>query len=102
MLLALALTTATLALILLLAPFFVGTGGQLAASSAVQNAETLQVLREAILTRYLDDESAFAQQLISASAWQRRQTFLNNRYIDTVRRLDFLTGTQLHVKEGAR
>ena len=74
----------------LLLPFFVGPGGFLAEASFKQDPESIENLQQAILERYLADETAFKEELISQSAWDKRREFLVNRYIDNGRRLDFL------------
>lgn len=74
----------------LVAPFLMGSGGLLQASSSINSPEKLQALKEALLKRYLEDERAFAAGSLSKAAWQGRKQFLTNRYIDAARRLDFL------------
>lgn len=84
---------------IILWPFFMGAGGALQSASAVHSVEQLQNMRKAILERYLDDEQAFSKQLISKSVWESRKLFLTHRYIDVVRRIDFLTVSQLAGQE---
>lgn len=78
----------------LLAPFFVGAGGTLQVASSVNSPDKLESLKEAILKRYVEDEISFSQGNLSRLAWDKRRSFLVNRYIDTARRLDFVTGAQ--------
>ena len=74
----------------LLAPFWFGTGGLLQASSSINSAAQLEALQTAVLARYSEDEQAFQAGHLSKLAWQQRQSFLTNRYIDATRRLDFV------------
>ena len=75
---------------ILFLPFFVGTGGSLQAASAVDSVDSLESMKKAILERYLEDEKAFHTKLISKITWQQRRAYLVNRYVDTVRRIDYL------------
>ncbi len=78
------------------APFFTGKGGLLQASASINSPEQLRALKAAILQRYMADERAFAQKDLGAHSWERRRSFLANRYIDVARRLDYLE----HVQRG--
>jgi hypothetical protein len=75
----------------ILLPFFIGRGGVLAASSSINSNEQLAELKQAILNQYLTEESAHKNGDLNKFAWQKRQSFLVNRYIDCARRLDFLS-----------
>tara|TARA_B100000902_G_C26968713_1_gene744225 strand:- start:287 stop:571 length:285 start_codon:yes stop_codon:yes gene_type:complete len=75
---------------LILIPFFLKTGGQLQAASSVDSLEVLEGVRKNILDRYIEDEQAFKENSISKLAWMQRKNYLCSRYIDTVRRSDFL------------
>jgi hypothetical protein len=85
-----AVLTAIATLLVVLAPFFIGKGGTLAAASAVQSKDQLQQIKRALAKRYLIDEQAFENKEISMRAWNARREFLLRRYIDTARRLDYL------------
>jgi len=74
-------------------PFFVGKGGLLASAAQVNSVEHLDRLKDAILKRYLEDEKARSEGYLSELAWTKRRDFLTNRYIDTVRRRDFVAMT---------
>lgn len=93
--LALAVPTALLVLILVLAPFFLRGPTRLQHGSALKSREELLRMKEAILRRYMADEKAArdAGQL-GRLTWPQRRLFLVNRYIDTVRRLDFIDGQE--------
>ena len=86
--------TGVILILLLLAPFWIGPGGLLQASSQVNSLDELKALKDAVIQRYLEDEKAFKEGNLSAGAWDRRRSFLSNRYIDAARRLDFLEHTK--------
>jgi hypothetical protein len=90
MILALALITGLIATVLVLLPFVVGPGGQLAAASFEVSSEKLQEQKKAIIERFLKEESSFKNGFISRRTWAARQQFLTNKYLDASRRLDFL------------
>ena len=76
--------------VILFLPFFTGSGGSLQAASAVDSIDSLEAMKSAILERYLDDEKAYTTKQISKITWQQRRAYLVNRYVDTVRRIDYL------------
>ncbi len=90
-----------LLLVVILGPFFWGPGGLLQEASSINSPAKLVALKQAILTRYLEDEASFAQNNLSKLAWDKRRQFLVNRYIDTARRLDFVTGQEAEAKSKA-
>jgi hypothetical protein len=94
MLLTICIVVTVVVLSLIVLPFFVGQGGALQSASAVHSVDQLDGMRHAILERYLEDEQAFEKQLMSKSVWENRKLFLTHRYIDVVRRLDFLKASQ--------
>ncbi len=75
----------------LLLPFWFGEGGRLQSGSALASKADLEAMQKAILKRYQDDEAAFTRGDIGRGAWEKRQSFLINRYVDMARRLDVLT-----------
>lgn len=81
-------------LAVVLAPFFVGSGGLLAEASSFASSSRLETLRESIVARYLIEEAAFAKGEISKRVWDSRQEFFTNRYIDATRRHDFLNASR--------
>lgn len=88
--LTLAVLTGIITLIVVMLPFFVGRGGRLAAASSIHSVGELVQIRQSILKRYLEDEQAFHSKAINRLMWDQRRAYLTNRYIDTVRRLDYL------------
>jgi hypothetical protein len=74
-------------------PFWLGSGGRLAAASAEQSVGQLEGARKEILTQYLKDEKAAEQGHLTAREWRGRKEFLTGRYLDASRRLDFLAST---------
>lgn len=81
-----------------LAPFFTGDGGLLAASSSVNSPSQLEATKAAVLKRYLEDEAAHKRGDLSQLGWEKRKEFLVHRYIDAARRLDYL----LHLKAATK
>lgn len=77
----------------IVAPFFVGRGGLLAAGSSINSPARLHALKDAILKRFLEDEAAFKSGTLSKLGWEKRKAFLTHRYVDAARRLDFLDNT---------
>ncbi len=77
-----------------LAPFFTGVGGLLAAGASINSPQRLEAIKAAVLKRFLEDEAAHKRGDLSKLGWGKRKEFLGHRYIDTVRRLDYLA----HVK----
>ena len=77
-------------LLVLLAPFFLQRGEQLQDASSVNSPEKLEAIKQSLLKRYLEDEEAHRQKLISDGVWVRRKRFLTTRYIDAARRLDYI------------
>jgi hypothetical protein len=75
---------------IILSPFFVGAGGLLAAGASINSPSRLEAIKAAVLKRYVEDEAAFQAGDLSRLAWDKRRAFLVNRYVDTVRRLDYL------------
>lgn len=87
-----------LLIVALLAPFFTGAGGQLAAGASVNSPAKLQATKVVVLKRYLEDEAAFKRGDLSPLGWEKRKEFLGHRYIDTARRLDYLEHLQAALK----
>lgn len=71
-------------------PFVWGPGGLLQDAAASDNIETLMKREQAILQRWLRDESAAAAGEISKTEWQQRQSYLTSRYVDLARRIAWL------------
>ncbi len=55
--------------------------------------EQLSEAKEKILKQYLRDEASFVGQHLSAAEWNKRKAFLENYYIDCVKRMDALRRT---------
>lgn len=102
MLFFISILTGIIVLVVLALPFVLGKGGALQESHSVNSVERLERMREAILKRYLEDESAHQKKLISASVWKQRQQYLTNRFVDTSRRLDFLQHLQQESQQGGK
>jgi len=79
----------------LISPFVFGEGGPLQAGSTIQDPGTLISQKKAVLKRYIADEKAQEEGLISKTEWNRKKQFLINRYIDASRRIDFLTNNNI-------
>ncbi len=57
--------------------------------SSYASVDQLKNLQMIVLKKYLEEEEAYKEQLISKRTWDKRQEFLARRYIDITRRLDF-------------
>ena len=79
------------AALVILSPFWIGSGGRLQASASINSIEQLAAVKLSILKRFIEDERAFKEQRISKMAWDQRRQFLSNRYIDSARRSDYLS-----------
>lgn len=85
--------------IVVLSPFWLGSGGQLEMSSLVNDPDEAVQLKNQILQRYLKDETAYNACEMTKFEWQKRKQFLENRYIDITRRLDFLKKNRVNANE---
>lgn len=77
-------------MMVVLSPFFFGAGGALQDAAASDNIEDLQARQNAILQRWLKDESAANSGEISSTEWRQRQRYLTSRYVDVARRVAWL------------
>ncbi len=78
------------ALVTTVLPFFTGRGGFLAAAGTINDPARLESMKAAIVARYVKEDVVFGNGDLSQREWTRRQEYLRHRYIDVVRRLDFL------------
>jgi hypothetical protein len=85
-----AFITSVAALLIILSPFFLGSGGTLQAASSINSPNKLEAIKKSILLRYIEDERAFDEKRLTRLAWEQRKQFLTNRYIDSSRRLDYI------------
>ncbi len=76
--------------IVLLTPFFAKDTSALSQGSSINDPKLLKSLKDSLVKRYIDDDSAFKRGSLSALTWNKRRLFLVNRYIDAARRLDYL------------
>src|SRR6478736_5383730 len=90
------------AVIIILLPFFVGSGGRLQAAASINSIEKLEAVKKSILKRYIEDERAYDAKRINRLAWDQRKQYLTNRYIDAARRLDYLRSLVNEQKEQGR
>ena len=98
----LAILVIMILVIALMCPFFFIKGESLQDASSVNSVEKLESIKASLLKRYLEDEGAHRQKLISDGVWQRRKRFLTTRYIDAARRLDYLKHLKkLQTEKGA-
>lgn len=100
MLLIAALIIAVVVILSVLSPFFLGEGGALASAAAENSPEVVRRVKEAIVRRYLAEEQAFEANQIPRRSWEARKRFLQNRYLDAARRLDFLSYMEKMEKAG--
>lgn len=78
-------------LVLVVLPFFRGPGGWLLDASNQDSVAKLREKQKIILERWLADEEAAKVGHITAREWSMRQVYLTNRYVDTTRRIEWLT-----------
>ena len=81
---------ASLVVIVVLSPFFVGEGGGLQDASASDSVAELELRQQSILNRWLKDEAASGEGEISGTEWKLRQRYLTSRYVDCARRVAWL------------
>lgn len=79
------------ALAVVLAPFWMGQGGVLQDAAGESSIPRLEAMRGAVLKRWLEEEKAAAEGLITKREWEMRQVYLTNRYVDATRRLDWVS-----------
>ena len=77
-------------LLVVIAPFFMGSGGSLVSASTEESIDKLEAVSDAIVRRYLAEEADHNAKAISDGQWRIRQKFLVNRYVDAIRRSDYL------------
>jgi hypothetical protein len=85
---------ASLVVMIVLSPFFVGEGGGLQDASASDSVADLQLRQTSILNRWLKDEAASGEGDISATEWKLRQRYLTSRYVDCARRVAWLLANE--------
>lgn len=90
MILILCALTSIICLLFLLGPFIVGPGDRLGPSSVVIDPNKIVEMKKTLLQHYLKSEELYTQKKISRREWLQRETFLKNRYLDLVRRLDWI------------
>jgi hypothetical protein len=83
-----------------LSPFKFGQGGFLQDASASDSSQDLEARLTALLQRWLKDEAAFTAGEITQTEWRQRQRYLTARYVDTSRRLDWLTASTKGPRQG--
>lgn len=80
--------------LIVLSPFFWGTGGILAEAATQDDPIQLEKGKLAIAKRWVKDELLFASGELSSREWDMRKELLTNRFIDMARRLDFIRGAK--------
>lgn len=81
---------AVVVMVIVLTPFFYGPGGKLAPGASISDIQQLEKIRQQIIERFVEEEKAFGDGQLAESTWKKRQEFLENRYIDVCRRIDFI------------
>lgn len=87
-----------LVFIVVLAPFFVGKGGRLAPAASINDVAQLQSVQSNIIKRYISEEKSRDEGSIPENTWKRRREFLESKYIDVSRRIDYLNKLQERLK----
>ena len=77
-------------IIAILSPFWLGRGGPLESCAAMTRPEQAEAAKDLVVEQFKQGEKALADGLISSYEWERRRRFLEGRYLDAARRLDFL------------
>ena len=72
-------------------PFFYGEQTPLQSGAPLDSPKKLLAQKHALVKRFIEDEAAYEKKRINKIMWEQRRLFLVNRYIDTARRLDYLT-----------
>ena len=88
----LCLLTSLLLVIVLISPFFLGSGGMLSYTSTIRDLGKLQREKSSILREFLRDEACANKGEISDRVWMKRQSFLFHRYADIARQIDGVMG----------
>ncbi|MFK7872610.1 MAG: hypothetical protein AB8C84_05485 [Oligoflexales bacterium] len=88
--LAFCIAAGVLFLLFVLSPFWMGVGGELERASVIDDLNELLKLKSAVLQRYLQEEKDFVAGHLTNTEWNRRKEFLEGRYLDYARRLDYL------------
>ena len=78
-------------MVVVVTPFFFGPGGKLAPGASISDRKQLESIRDKIIDRFVEEEKAFEKGTLAEGTWKRRQEFLENRYIDVCRRIDFIS-----------
>ena len=77
-----------------LMPFVYGAGGALQDAAGEQSMDVLRDKQRVLMERWIADEAAHTQGMITSREWTLRQSYLTNRYVDVTRRLDWLSKEQ--------
>ncbi len=81
-----------IAFIVVVVPLFWGPQQPLQPGSTQDSPQVLEALQEQILDRYLEAERQHASKDVGEREWRARREFLQRRYIDITRRLDYVRG----------
>ena len=88
--LAFCIVGAALFLIFVLSPFWLGDGGRLERASVIDDHTELETLKNLVLQRFIQEEDHFKSGHLTQIEWNQRKAFLEGRYLDYCRRLDYL------------
>ncbi len=76
--------------VIIVLPFFRKNLPPLDSGQNISDEKILVLLKAKILSQYLGDEKSFSENFITRGEWQKRQDYLAAKFVDCVRRLEFL------------
>ena len=79
-----------LVVFIILSPFWLSKPEALQSAMALNSDEQIEDFKEKILYKLHHDENLVKQNILSKREWETRKNFLHNRYVDAVRRQDFM------------
>lgn len=74
--------------------FASGSKSPLASASAVNSVDVLVLTKASILDQWAQEQTMFTSGSITGREWKQRQSYLESRYIDVARRIDYLKTLQ--------
>jgi hypothetical protein len=94
MLILLAVLLSFAAVVAVLAPFWLTENAQLDMSSTITDLQQGLQMRQAIIATYVREEVQQQSGQLLRWEWDKRRDFLQNRYLDIARRIEYLQWQQ--------
>ena len=82
-------------LIVLTAPFFIMSNTELVFYNKTTDPKVIKVFKKKVLLRWISEERAFIDKLISQREWKQRKRHLGSRYIDLAKREHLITSIKM-------